>query len=50
MGLRTVESHLSRAYAKLGVNRRTQLALALGERDSGPADSATGSQPRLAAC
>jgi DNA-binding CsgD family transcriptional regulator len=32
MGLRTVEAHLTRAYAKLGVSRRTQLAAALGEQ------------------
>jgi DNA-binding CsgD family transcriptional regulator len=34
MGLRTVETHLGRAYSKLGVHRRTQLAPALAELDS----------------
>lgn len=31
LSIRTVDNHLQKAYAKLGVNRRDQLAEALGE-------------------
>jgi DNA-binding CsgD family transcriptional regulator/type II secretory pathway predicted ATPase ExeA len=37
VSVRTVNTHLHRAYAKLGVNDRTQLALLLGPADGRPA-------------
>jgi DNA-binding CsgD family transcriptional regulator len=36
MSVRTVEGHLSHAYAKLGVRSRTELALFFDETEQSP--------------